>query len=724
MVTVRIGQAEERLSWEEWEARVRAGRVPPDAEVRVEAITGDAFVPAASLESYRDLRNDDALRWETQFRWGAPPLLTALLVGVQVRIWWMSHAPGARGWLVENFTNWTAPTLEDGQVWRLLSMGLLHTDLFHLVLNMVWLAYTGWNLERAVGKSNLAVLYFASVLGGSLASMYGNAAAPSLGASGGVFGLVAASVAFGFARPELLPERGQRLFGWSIFPYLILMFWSGLQNEGTDNWSHLGGLLTGGALVLALDPEPMQRRPGHNRRARGLTLAGCAVVLIGLWAAGPRAYLLEDSEAAASAEQARRRRRADPPGEPARYRALSAAVPIGWRTGSAVTHHLGFRSPSPLGDRAWSVSESRASAPRGLVGLEAEVRAQLRRLDPSAVVSPSAPARLAGLEGLGIHASLSSGLELDWRFTTRGVWELHEIWQTDAEAAARLAPLAERLRATVRWGEPAELVLASDAVARSPGSWREKARLASALAEVGDADGAVALWRMLLNDHPDDPTVWRGALNCALWYPTAAGDLDPWLARALAGAPPLTVVTEVVEALDRSGDREAAIGLLELSWDRSPGDVRLRTLRRSLGLPHKPESLSADGGVPWALTHALDTGAPRSPAEVAARRARPVDLPNAREVGAAYVQERTRLVERVLAAAEADDPALAQLLVRLRLGYEPPDRHAASLLLGTDLIAAVGGSAPAWLPPELLVEPRLERVRRLAETLAVPVDSP
>ena len=58
MIRVRIGADEHQLGWEEWEERVRSGRVPDDALVQFEAVTRGEWVPAAELEMYRSLRND------------------------------------------------------------------------------------------------------------------------------------------------------------------------------------------------------------------------------------------------------------------------------------------------------------------------------------------------------------------------------------------------------------------------------------------------------------------------------------------------------------------------------------------------------------------------------------------------------------------------------------------------------------------------------------------
>ena len=93
MVRIRLGSDEVALSWDEWEERVRAGRVPPEALVSAAALTGDAWMPAGDLEAWRSLRDDGALAWQRDLVAGGPPILTAVLVGVQIRIWWWQWVP-------------------------------------------------------------------------------------------------------------------------------------------------------------------------------------------------------------------------------------------------------------------------------------------------------------------------------------------------------------------------------------------------------------------------------------------------------------------------------------------------------------------------------------------------------------------------------------------------------------------------------------------------------
>jgi membrane associated rhomboid family serine protease len=146
--------------------------------------------------------------------------------------------------------------LRHGYVWQLLSYQFMHGGWLHLLLNC-WAIYVfGRELEDALGRSRFLVLYFASgVMGGLFQALIGMLlngvfAAPVVGASAGVFGLVAA-----FA--TLYPERPLMLLLFFIIPVnmrakFLLLFSGLLAGFGilfpTDNIAHaahLGGMITG-----------------------------------------------------------------------------------------------------------------------------------------------------------------------------------------------------------------------------------------------------------------------------------------------------------------------------------------------------------------------------------------------------------------------------------------------------------------------------------------------
>ena len=149
------------------------------------------------------------------------------------------------------------PTIADGELWRLLSAGFLHAGIGHLLFNMFSLYILGTMLEPAVGRARFAVIYFVSVLAGSFGVVVLEATAPSVGASGGVFGLMGAAIAVLWRRGINPMESG-------------LGFWLGLNlliTFAVPNISiggHLGGLAGGTlAALLMFEVGERARIPKH-----------------------------------------------------------------------------------------------------------------------------------------------------------------------------------------------------------------------------------------------------------------------------------------------------------------------------------------------------------------------------------------------------------------------------------------------------------------------------
>lgn len=660
MIEVRIGDVEAQLTWDEWEDWVRKGRVPPDAQVRSDALTNGAFVRADALESYADLLAEGERVQRAAELASKPPIVTALLVGLQVRIWWFSAFPLVEGLIVRDGLNYASPILEDGESWRLLSMGLLHLDTGHILLNMLWLAYTGAAIERSLGRINLVTLYTGSVLGGSLLSMLFKPETSSLGASGGVFGLIAAVVVYGLTHPDRLHSSTRRFFGVAMLPYLVIMFASGLSSATTDNWAHGGGLLTGlvlGLLVRSPASEVGRRR---NKAVAGLVAGAVAACLVALSVAGPHLEVLADSEVA------RRRQpglRAALPSDPEGYRALTYDVPLGWRVSALDSGSVGFVSPSPRArTRGWSVQErngaATASASEGLAAFQSSLE---RAFGEVSVISTQ-PAEVAGLPAL--HAELAaSGRHIDWYGIERGKQLLSVLWEVSDEDASRLAPLRDRLVASVEWPVPLELSDARAELEQFPDSRSSQRKLARAEAQYGSVARAAELYEALLADDPSDATAWTERLELAVSEPLATR--HALYDRALAGSPTAEMAATVATQLREADEDQAAVGLAELAALQWPGD---RGLRRVLRRLDRPSETRANENFPaWRVDErerridpVANPALPELPLTVAAAQAE----------GARIDSVWTAACEAV-AAQSGDAEAVGSGVIALQLGYRP-----------------------------------------------------
>jgi membrane associated rhomboid family serine protease len=142
--------------------------------------------------------------------------------------------------------------------WQLFTTALLHGGVMHLALNMFALYMFGRDVEAEIGSQKFAWLYGASVLAGSLAQLavvtatVADGLVPTVGASGGVFGVL---LAFGV----LFPKRRVMLLippipmpAWLlVLGYGVLELANGVlgSQQGVAHFAHLGGM-AGAAVVL------------------------------------------------------------------------------------------------------------------------------------------------------------------------------------------------------------------------------------------------------------------------------------------------------------------------------------------------------------------------------------------------------------------------------------------------------------------------------------------
>ena len=131
--------------------------------------------------------------------------------------------------------------IADGEYWRLVTAGFLHAGFFHLLFNMLSLYILGGLLEPAVGKLRFGLIYFVSLLAGSFGALMLEPDAPTVGASGAIFGLMGATAV-------VMRNRGMSVMesGLGIWIVLNLVITFSVPNISVGG--HIGGLI-GGALT-------------------------------------------------------------------------------------------------------------------------------------------------------------------------------------------------------------------------------------------------------------------------------------------------------------------------------------------------------------------------------------------------------------------------------------------------------------------------------------------
>jgi membrane associated rhomboid family serine protease len=160
-----------------------------------------------------------------------------------------------------------------GEWWRLLSSIFLHAGLIHLALNSYVLWIFGVEIERQIGRLfTLAVFLVTGVFAGATSFAFAPGFIVGVGASGAIFGLVGAFVAYNYLRRHHVMAQA-RLRG--ALSMLLINLVIGFSIPGIDWRAHVGGLVAGLVAGFAVDPS----RPAALRRT--FAAVGLIALLVG-----------------------------------------------------------------------------------------------------------------------------------------------------------------------------------------------------------------------------------------------------------------------------------------------------------------------------------------------------------------------------------------------------------------------------------------------------------
>lgn len=163
-------------------------------------------------------------------------------------------------WVLYYFALWTPSPLDPPfRMWQLLTYGFLHSpnNLMHILFNMLALWMFGREVEHRMGSVRFAVFFLVCIVGAGLCQLAAAKIAggfyPTVGASGGVFGLL---LAFGVLFPNrtimlLIPPIPMKA-KYLVIVFGVMELYLGLSGgaPGVANFAHLGGMLVGLLLLI------------------------------------------------------------------------------------------------------------------------------------------------------------------------------------------------------------------------------------------------------------------------------------------------------------------------------------------------------------------------------------------------------------------------------------------------------------------------------------------
>lgn len=202
--------------------------------------------------------NQNAYRPPTQFS-VFPPVIKNLLI-LNGLVYLAQMVPTTQEMLLRWFALWPLgipdlPGYPSFWPWQLVTYAFLHGGFGHLLFNMFALWMFGVQIENAWGSNRFGVFYFACVIGAGLVQLVvvslGAELFPTIGASGGVFGIL---LAFGMMYPNqpiyiyfLFPIKAK----WLVIGYGALELFAAVTGTqaGVANFAHLGGMVFGFLLI-------------------------------------------------------------------------------------------------------------------------------------------------------------------------------------------------------------------------------------------------------------------------------------------------------------------------------------------------------------------------------------------------------------------------------------------------------------------------------------------
>ena len=160
------------------------------------------------------------------------------------------------------------PLVWEGEWWRLLTYATLHGIFpLHLYFNAQALYGFGSLIEYLSNRAHLAIVFLLSIIGGGLLSLFFMPEVQSIGASGGIMGLIGYMAIYGYRRKRQLPPDFLRSMLVNIG---FIAAFGVIAYQIVDNFGHLGGLLTGAVYGFLQIPRDLHKNP---RKARALTEA-------------------------------------------------------------------------------------------------------------------------------------------------------------------------------------------------------------------------------------------------------------------------------------------------------------------------------------------------------------------------------------------------------------------------------------------------------------------
>lgn len=148
--------------------------------------------------------------------------------------------------------------LLQGEHWRLLTGTALHAGLLHIGLNSLAFYSFARPFEALANRAHLSIVFLLSAVGGSVLTLLLSPVGISIGASGGIVGIIGFLAVYSFKRRQFIAPEFRRNLVVNIGFILLYGF---VLSGMVDNYAHIGGLVTGAVYALFAVPGDPHKDP-------------------------------------------------------------------------------------------------------------------------------------------------------------------------------------------------------------------------------------------------------------------------------------------------------------------------------------------------------------------------------------------------------------------------------------------------------------------------------
>jgi membrane associated rhomboid family serine protease len=165
------------------------------------------------------------------------------------------------------------------EYWRILTGATLHGGILHVVMNCYAFYSFGRIFELLANRAHLAIVFLLSAIGGGILSLVFAPDGLSVGASGGIVGIIGYLAVYAFRRKQFISNEFRKSLLMNIG---FLLIFGLVLYQVIDNYGHIGGLVTGAAYGLVQIPGD----PYSDPRIAGQTVTLAGLISLAIYLGG------------------------------------------------------------------------------------------------------------------------------------------------------------------------------------------------------------------------------------------------------------------------------------------------------------------------------------------------------------------------------------------------------------------------------------------------------